>query len=356
MNGKERIETALSGGIPDRVPYFDFLMSRRFLKETVGRSPSLYRSEEIVPCCLRAELDAAWIPAEGFMGCEYQEGLPERYADEFGTVFRRTPSSWPVNAPVQTAIRNPEELENYRFPPVGNDRTKDVRKAVELAGGQIGVFAGIQGPLRSAWFLYGYKNICYQLADDPLPLTRLFQQSVDFYGEIAGQLKGSGISGIFISEDMGFLTGAFFSADVFRKVIFPYQKMLADAVRSHGLRVILHSDGNLNRILGDLFAMGYDAYHPFERKAQMDIFSVRERYPDAVLFGNIDSKSVLAEGDMEAICRDAKECIEKLGRNGRYVLCSDHSIHDGIDPATIQKLISFVKSEGRYEDREAAKR
>ena len=53
MNGKERINTVLMGGISDRVPYFDFIMSRRFLKFITGTDPAVYRSDEIVPGCIR---------------------------------------------------------------------------------------------------------------------------------------------------------------------------------------------------------------------------------------------------------------------------------------------------------------
>jgi uroporphyrinogen decarboxylase len=352
MNGKERISTVLQGGIPDRTPYFDFIMSLRFIKYMTGEEPALYRSDEIIPCCKKAGIDAAWIPVRGFMGCEYETGNAERYTDEFGTTFQRTRASWPVNAPVLHIIQDAGDIKTYRFPDIGKDRVDDVKKAVELANGEIAVFAGIQGPLRSAWFLMGFENICYTLADDPECLADLFQKSVDFFEKILEQLAGTGIDGIVISEDMGFSTSAFFSAEIFRKYLFPYQKKLMEAVKKHGMPAILHSDGNLNQIIDDLIAMGYDAYHPFERKAEMDIFAIRGKYPDTVLFGNIDSKSTLVEGDMDVIRRDAMECMSKLGQKGRYILSSDHSINDSIDPKTILALVEIVKNGFRKDSQE----
>ena len=62
MNGRERIVTVLRGGIPDRVPYFDFVMSRRSIRHMTGEDPEPYSAESIVPCCLEAGLDAVWIP------------------------------------------------------------------------------------------------------------------------------------------------------------------------------------------------------------------------------------------------------------------------------------------------------
>ncbi len=350
MNGKERINTVLNGGIPDRVPYFDFIMSRRFLKYITGTEPAVYRSDEIVPGCIKAGIDAVWIPVKGFMGCEYGAGEADHYNDEFGTSFIRTSVSWPVNAPVKHVMTEPEDVRNYKFPEVGTGRVDDIIQAVRLAKGEIAVFAGIQGPLRTAWFLLGFENLCYILSDEPECLAGLFQGSVDFFKKTMDQLVGTGIDGIFVSEDMGFATGPFFSAEIFRKYIFPFQKEMMEHAKKLGFNVILHSDGNLNEILDDLMAMHYSAYHPFERKAAMDIFAVREKYPDTVLFGNIDSKVTLAEGDMDVIRRDVVECISKLGTRGRYILSSDHSINDGIDPDTIIKLVEIVKKEGRFPD------
>jgi uroporphyrinogen decarboxylase len=348
LTGRERISTVLNGGIPDRVPYFDFVMSRRFIRHMTGEDPRLYRSECVVPACLKAGIDAAWIPVRGFMGCEYTEGGGEEYTDEFGVAFRRTEASWPVNAPVNPVMRNASDVRNYRYPEVSRDRAEDVVAAVRRARGEIAVFAGIQGPLRTAWFLMGFENLCLNLFDDLDGVRALFAGAVDFNARLVEQLEGSGIDGIVISEDMGFAAGAYFSPEIFRDHVFPFQRELLRRARKLGAPVILHSDGNLNSIIDDLMAMGFDAYHPFERKAAMDIFSVRARYPDAVLIGNLDSKSTLAEGDMATIRADAEECIRRLGTRGRYVIASDHSINDAISPETILGLIEIVKTAGRY--------
>jgi hypothetical protein len=86
----------------------------------------------------------------------------------------------------------------------------------------------------------------------------------------------------------------------------------------------------------------------------MDIFSIRARYPDAVLIGNLDSKSTLVEGDMDIIRADAEECIQRLGTRGRYIIASDHSINDSIRPETILGLIDIVRAAGRYPEGAAA--
>lgn len=349
MTGRERIVTVLKGGIPDRVPYFDFVMSRRFAEYMTGVVPKLYRSETMVPCCLKAGIDGVWIPIRGFMGCEYgDEESGDEYTDEFGVGLRRTEASWPVNAPVRHVVADASDVRNYRFPEAGRNRIEDVEAAVRLADGKAAVVAGIQGPLRAAWFLMGFERISLNLYDDPDCVRSLFRGAVDFGKRQVEHLEGTGIDGVFVSEDMGFATATYFSPETYRRHIFPFQKELMEHARKLGLPVILHSDGNLNGIIDDLMAMRYDAYHPFERKAAMDIFSVRARYPDAVLIGNLDAKGTLAEGDLRRIRAEAEECIRRLGARGRYILASDHSIHDGIRPETILGLVDIVRTIGAY--------
>jgi uroporphyrinogen decarboxylase len=259
MTGRERIRTVLAGGIPDRVPYFDFVMSRRFIRHVTGEEPRRYRSETVVPCCVKAGIDGVWIPVRGFMGCENDEGSGEEYTDEFGVAFRRTEASWPVNAPVSHVVRSSSDVRAYRFPQVNRDRAEDVAAAVRRARGEVAVFAGIQGPLRTAWFLMGFERICLNLFDDLACVRELFQGAVDFNKRLLETLEGTGIDGIFVSEDMGFAAGSYFSPDVFRSHVFPFQRELLRHARRLGVPVILHSDGNLNGILDDLMAMGFDA-------------------------------------------------------------------------------------------------
>ena len=126
MNAKERITAVFNGRIPDRTPYFDFIMSQRFVREMIG-------------------------------------------------------SAWPINANLGHRISCMRDLDGYTFPVPQDDCARDIEKAVALADGKLAVFAGIQGPQRTAWFLMGYENISYSLYDEPEFLHRVFRGAVDYF-------------------------------------------------------------------------------------------------------------------------------------------------------------------------------
>jgi hypothetical protein len=57
MTGKERFITALKGGIPDRLPVFDFIDSTRFIERVIGRRPDDYLARDIMDVTLKYGFD-----------------------------------------------------------------------------------------------------------------------------------------------------------------------------------------------------------------------------------------------------------------------------------------------------------
>ena len=79
MNGKERFIAALTGGMPDRVPIFDFIDSTAFIERATGRKPEEYRAKDIMEATLTYGFDGAFIGFGGFGGVEMD---PEARATE----------------------------------------------------------------------------------------------------------------------------------------------------------------------------------------------------------------------------------------------------------------------------------
>ena len=107
MTGKQRFITALKGGIPDRLPIFDFIDSTLFIEKMTGRRPDEYLTRDIMEVTLKYGFDGAFILYGGFSGynttneCDLNENL---YRDEWGTVYQRTAYSWPIDAPVDFPV------------------------------------------------------------------------------------------------------------------------------------------------------------------------------------------------------------------------------------------------------------
>ena len=71
MTSRERFLTALTGGVPDRVPIFDFLFDQSLYEHVIGRRPETLNVPDVVDLSFALGLDAVYAGA----------GAPHGYAD-----------------------------------------------------------------------------------------------------------------------------------------------------------------------------------------------------------------------------------------------------------------------------------
>ena len=115
MNSRERVKVVLNGKIPDRVPLFENLFSRKLYKELIGKIPEYYNSEDVIDCACKLGLDIAVIPIGGFTGIRddtiNKSIYRNEYVDEWGIVWQKPTEniSWPGYNPVRFPLTNRED-------------------------------------------------------------------------------------------------------------------------------------------------------------------------------------------------------------------------------------------------------
>ena len=227
-------------------------------------------------------------------------------------------------------------------------RTAEIDAARDMDNDDIALLGGIGGPLTTAWLLMGYENIAYAIYDDPKLVCELFRISNDFFREAARQSVDAGCVAIWVSEDLGCSTGGFFSLEHYRKYILPPFVELVDYVDSLGVPVLLHTCGRVVDYLSDLAQTKISAIHPLQRTAGMDLAAVKRQYGDRLcIIGNIDSSRTLPYGTPEDVAAEVRQAIDIAAPGGRYVLASDHSLHDGIPIENIIEMFRVGDEYGR---------
>ena len=114
------------------------------------------------------------------------------------------------------------------------------------------------------------------------------------------------------------------------------------------MKIIFHTDGDVNSVVPMYVEAGYDCLQPLECKASMDIRNLVPKYGDKLsFFGNIDIM-VLATNDPALV---EKEVLSKLkagmSRKG-YIYHSDHSVPPGVSWQTYQQVIRLLDQHGNY--------
>lgn len=353
MNRKERFLAALDHQVPDRVPLFDFLFQQPLFEALIGRRPGSYNGPDAVRCALALDHDGVWLPFGGFSGYRPEYLAENVYRDEWGTTYQKTPSSWPIDAPIDYPIQTRADLRGYRPPdPTLPGRAADIELARDLVaqepGEDIALLGGVQGPLTTLWLLMGYEAISYALYDDPALIDELCVISNEFFKEAARRSVEAGCVGIWVSEDLGDSTRGFFRLVHYRQHLLPPFVELVDYVDSLGVPVILHSCGHITLYLDDLAQTKIAAIHPLQRTAGMDLRTVKERYGSRFcIIGNIDSSRTLPYGTPEQVAAEVREAIDIAAPGGGYVLASDHSLHDGISVENIVTMFKVGAEHGR---------
>ena len=350
MSGRQRVFCTLDHKEPDMVPITESVYSRPFFKEVLGSVPKNYDAEALTLCAQKVGYDMIVVPFGGLSGFTPESGGAE-YQDEWGTTFRKQESTWPVDAPVGFPIKDEQDLKNYVFPdPNLESRLNGLKTALSMNRGYDKFIAGaVRGPFSGSWMLTGFENLLINMYEDPAFVREVLKNITDF--AITGGLRmiEAGVHAVQFSDDYGSNHAPFMSEELFNEFIKPEMKRIIDAFHGKGIKVIMHSDGNLNKLLPHIMENRIDAYHPVERSAQMDIKDVKARYGKTItLIGNINNKSTLVKGSPADVEEEVRECIGIAAPGGGFILASDHSIHDDIPNENVFALYDAGRRYGKY--------
>lgn len=187
------------------------------------------------------------------------------------------------------------------------------------------------------------------LITDPDWIRDMAETQADMVIEMAKILMAQGyrFDAAFLFNDMGFRTGPFFSPRMYRSIFMPADRRLFDYFHSQGMKVILHSCGNVKLLIPDLLDIGLDCLQPLEVKAGMDLIALKREYgPDLAFMGGIDVRT-MNDPDPNAAEREiAKVTTAKVG--GGYIYHSDHSIPNNVSFAQYCRVMELVRQYGEY--------
>jgi uroporphyrinogen-III decarboxylase len=200
------------------------------------------------------------------------------------------------------------------------------------------------------WRILGQERVLLWIGMHPDEIGRFVERINEFSLQIAkAQIQAAGglLDGLVIWGDVAYTRSMLFSPAFWRKHFKPGVKAIVDLCHQHGLPVIYHGCGNVNRIFEDFIELGVDAYNPLEAKAGLDVVDLRRRYGHRMAFcGNMDVIAWAREG-REALKRTV---LTKLNaaKGGGYIFQSDHSVPSNVSGQNYDYVVKLVREYGRY--------
>ena len=300
MNGRDRLLTALDGGEPDRVA-----RALSFYRVDINRlAPvGLYRGDAAVADVnfvrfpLSAEEQTLARLAEPYAP-DTRLGTPAQMATyaRWGYRPERPPTAtrWPAPVAGRPA---PLPFPGYQRPVPGQGLARQVgrlhRRGLAAGGG----LPHLGGELfEAAWRLRGLENFLLDLIERPDWADFLLDRLADLARRNAEALARAGVDVLALDDDVGMPGTMMISPAVWRQFFKPRLAGIIQAARAirPDLRVLFHSDGYFEPIVGDLIEIGVNAINPLQPE-HMDAAAIRRRFgPRLALWGTVGQQTTLS--------------------------------------------------------------
>jgi uroporphyrinogen decarboxylase len=181
--------------------------------------------------------------------------------------------------------------------------------------------------LMGIWTEVGLEPFSYYLYDcEEVIVEQLERNTVRAVRWIEGLPADDPFDCVFIGEDIAFKNGPMMRVAWLEERYFPRLKRVIDALHARGLKMMFHSDGNLNAIMDGLVDAGIDALNPIEISAGMDLADLHRRYPNLVFAGGIDVSHLLPFGTTQQIREAVVKAIEDT--EGQILVGSSTEVFD----------------------------
>ena len=141
-----------------------------------------------------------------------------------------------------------------------------------------GFFSGVH------YFLYPYDKFLMDLLLEPKATKQLVDMLARYDLRVAEHLLRAGVDMLCFCDDLGSDASLLVSPELYRRYFRPWHAQLAELCRSYGAVLHMHSHGNINPIMDDLYELGIDMLNPVDPTEHMDIASLVERYGDRITF------------------------------------------------------------------------
>jgi uroporphyrinogen decarboxylase len=332
LNGRERILTALGGGIPDRIP----LALSFYEVDGAGLLPPGTWRDDLVDVGFvtfpvsqeEAELRRRAMPFDGDtrIGSAAQTARYARWGYH--------PEARRDGNPLEHA-RTLADLERFPFPEVDGPYLVDglARQVADLHA--LGLAAGGNTPhlggelFEAAWRLRGLENFLSDLMTRKEMAHFLLDRLAALARRNARTLAASGIDILALDDDVGMPGRMMISPASWREFLRPRLAGIVEAARAErpDLRVIYHSDGHVEPILDDLVEIGIDGINPLQPE-HMDAARIRRRFgPRLALWGTVGRQTTFAFASPDEIRREVQARAAELGP-GSLVLCPAYDIDE----------------------------
>ena len=338
MNGFERINAALKGEKPDKIPVMlhNFLMAAKehgVTMEQYRNSPKVI-AESFISAIDKYQYDGILVDVDTVT-----------LAGAVGI-----PIDFPVNDPARShnGILNdlsevlnlkPVKVEQYKYIRIWLEA---VRMLKDYFKDEIFIRGNCdQAPFSLASMMRGAQNWMMDLViGEEEQVFQLLEYCTDASSQFIALMAQTGCD--MVSNGDSPAGPDMISGEMFEKFAMPYEKRLVDHAHSFGKPYTMHICGNTNIILERLKNIGADAY---ELDYKTDISIIYDTFHDSsTLIGTIDPSGVLAFGTADEVRAKTMELLDVYRNSNRFILNAGCAIPPMTPSINLKTMIETARN------------
>jgi len=340
----DRVRAVLQGEMPDRAPMFDLLRNDAVLSHFSGRTLTVENAPDIVHLAYEPAIDAT--RSVRLPDAEETSQLPD---GRWQKTYRWT--AWTEHVRYESsaayAAAKRKQIDSYDPTWTADDQAGMAQYVADNAAMQarLGECFWMNGACGLGLMVImgevGVEQFCYYLVDCPDIINELLEMHTVMCLTWLEHLPDDhGIEAVMAGDDIAFKSGPFMSPKWFEANYFPRMARVHAAAHEKGIKIMFHSDGNLNAILDQLVEAGIDGLNPIEVTAGMDVGDIHRRHPHLFMCGGIDVSQLLPFGTAQQVADATRRAIDEA--EGRIMIGSSTELHNDVPLANFLAMRDAV--------------
>lgn len=380
MNSRERMNAAMAGGIPDRVPVMCQMSIGHMLLHSASAAPELWLDMDAYAQTLlqlreRYGFDGILISLYGH-NPDWEAHIDRRYEEKGDEVIQwktgdRTvfppddlPRFYPkrekpkysidkfdLSAPA-AGIEDIPVSQGLRYPLDKKHIFNIIDRIASSAGSEYSIHGEITSPFDYFIYALGFNQAITGLFENPEKCREILQFYTDGLIILAEGLCRCPIDALKISSP--FAGSGFISPQGYKEFVLPYEEQIALRARTLGKFVYLHTCGSIGDRLELMSSAAIDGIECLDPPPLGDVSLAKAKSlvgSRIFIKGNIDPINVLLAKNPQEVALDAQKRLEIGKPGGGFILSSACSIAPYTPPQNIRVLAETVDKYGRYPGR-----
>jgi len=373
-NARDRVQTAMNLGIPDRVPLMCQLSIGHMLLQ-LGVSPveHWHDAETFADGLLRLralyDFDGILVSLHGHDPA-WRNSVRERRKSDKGEEVtwrdgRKTlylyhdlpqPMSEEVAKPTIFQLKDADLPASLDYIPVSQGLRFDIHpdhrfdifhRLREMMGADYSLHGEITSPFDYFLDFFGYQDALLSLVNEPEKSRWVLAHFTRLVKGLAVDMSSAGVDAIKVSSP--FAGAGFISPQFYREFVLPFEREVACAVRARGVHIYTHTCGAVSDRLEMMFDAGVSGIECLDPPplGNVELKDAKHRTRGrGFIKGNVDSVNTLLFGSKEAILEDARRRIEVGKEGGGFIFSTACSVAPRVEREKLLLLREAVEKWG----------